>query len=40
MNDQKAPEKVFNILGHQGNANKNHEIPTRTAKIKETDDSK
>jgi hypothetical protein len=38
LNGQEAPEEVFNILSHQGNAIKMtlrfHLIPVRTAKIK------
>jgi hypothetical protein len=37
-NDWEAPEKMFNILNHQGNANQNnlrfHLTPVRMAKIK------
>ena len=44
LNGWEAPEKMFNILNHQGNANQStprfYLTPVRTAKIKNTGDSR
>jgi hypothetical protein len=44
LNGQEAPEEMFNILTHQGNANKTtlrfHLTPVKMSKIKNSGDSR